>query len=356
MNREWILIALRFLSAMALFTFLGRSNVWMTPVVATVLVLGYRLGIFLTPVAIRTFGRMTTTAAFAVAALGSIAWYFGYPAIAAPLAAVGLAISGYLVKAKATRSPRGAALVAVAMNAGSLVAGVVLALGGESLELVLVGGTAILVLCAVLATTVQVEEVKPFRAATASPNGSNVRSLVAWSTLGGATGILVFSIFSVLPQTLIPAHGGALPSWYGWLVSVNAGVIVLFSLPIARWTAKHGLAGGVAPLMLGLAALTLPQFVNMATFPVAFAWVLIISIFECGLSALDHLAAQDGALLVKEACFGIGASLCVLVSRMSSGEMSGVVTGAVGLALAMIGAAAASKKSQPVAHPAAANA
>jgi hypothetical protein len=359
MNGESILVALRFLSAAALFTFLANSNVWMSPVMATILVLGYRLGTFATPAFVRLLGQSSEVGAFALAAGGGLAWYLGYEVIAAPALALGLAVGGYLLKAQAAHSARGAACIAVAMNAGSLAAGAFVALGSERKEFLLLGGTGILLFCTLMAWfqvrvgDAQVRAPRPSLSRGVESSRSLAR-IVAWSLLGMATGILVFSVFSVLPQTFMasPSHGGHLPSWYGWLISLNAGVIVLCSVPLARYTAQLGLMGGVLPLALGLVTLLLPLFIAVDSFTNACLWVVLISLFECGLSALDHLAAQAKTLLVKEASFGIGASLCVVVSRSSYASNSGLVMGLIGLGLTGAGVLMAQLLNARLAHPA----
>lgn len=338
MNGELVLLALRFLSAATLLTFIAQSNVWMSPVMATILILGYRLGVFVTPWFQRVFKSYSGPASFAMAALGAIAWHFGHEEIAAPLTALGMAISSYLIKAKAAHTARGAAWVAVAMNAGSLAAGAVLALAVGEKSLVILGGAGVLAVCAALAF--KLDETSEAHAPTTPPRSlSSARAVATWTMLGMATGILVFAVFSVLPQTLManPLHTGALPEWYGWLVSINAAIVVVVSVPLARYTSRYDLTGGVVPLIFGLITLLMPLILPVGTFAGALIWVCLISLCESGLSALDHLAVKDRSLLVKDASFGVGAGLCMLVSRLGAGETSGMVMGLVGLAFTLIG-------------------
>src|SRR6185437_8923697 len=120
---------IRFITATCLFALLGKANIWMNSISNIILAVGYRLFLILSPFAPRIFGRYGITVSLLLAALGAILFCFApsyLMIIGAVLIGIGLSVSGYLIKAEVSETPVGAAYNKIALNAGSLLSGLIL--------------------------------------------------------------------------------------------------------------------------------------------------------------------------------------------------------------------------------------
>lgn len=127
--------ALRFLSALCLFAVLAKGNGFLDAYSNTVLVLGYRVLLVFSPLLIRWVGRSAGGVCFLAAAAGAVLWLVpGVPVhlAAALLVGLGLSVGGYVLKTTVAESASGASWNKIALNGGSLLAGVYVALMNPS--------------------------------------------------------------------------------------------------------------------------------------------------------------------------------------------------------------------------------
>ncbi|MGW1074994.1 hypothetical protein [Streptomyces sp. NPDC002537] len=145
-----------------------------------------------------------------------------------------------------------------------------------------------------------------------------------WMLLGVAIGIKLFAVFAVLPQYLL-AKSGTLPGWYGCLVGLNAIVIVLLQKPVMTWITGRGTeATRTRAVLVALACcmivLAVPGWFHVERPAGALTWILLCSVVECAAGYLDVAASGAGCLFHKEAAAGLGAGLCVALSRAAGGS------------------------------------
>jgi hypothetical protein len=335
---------LRFLSALCLFAFLARANVFLDAYSNTVLVLGYRVLLVFSPLLIRWVGRSAGGVCFLLAAGGTALWLVPDTSVhllAALIVGLGLSVGGYVLKASVSESAAGASWNKIALNGGSLIAGVYVALLKPSWGMA--GFLVPLVLVLALSGGLALWAVRGSRrdAPRQSPKPPvSGRLKLGWALLGIAIGIKLFAVFSILPQYLL-AETGALPSWYGYLVSLNAIVIIAFQKPIMTWITSRGtettrtrwVLGALAGCMLILAT---PGWFRVEWMVGALGWILLCSVAECAASYLDVSASGAGCLFHKEAAAGLGAGLCVALSRFA-GDLGPELIGGLGLVCIVAG-------------------
>lgn len=124
------LFVIRMITAVSLFAVLGKANVWLDTATNSILALGYRALLLLLPLTLLILGRRSLSVTLLCASLGLVLLALtsqqGMVMFAAGLFAYGIAIAGYLIKSEAAQTREGAAYNRVAMNMGSLVAGLIL--------------------------------------------------------------------------------------------------------------------------------------------------------------------------------------------------------------------------------------
>lgn len=124
------LFTIRIITAVALFAVLGKANVWLDTATNSILALGYRALLLLLPLTLLVLGRRSLSVTLLCAAMGlvllAVTRNQGVVMFAAALFAYGIAIAGYLIKSEAAQTKEGAAYNRVAMNMGSLLAGLIL--------------------------------------------------------------------------------------------------------------------------------------------------------------------------------------------------------------------------------------
>ncbi|WP_367043745.1 hypothetical protein [Streptomyces sp. Je 1-332] len=331
---------LRFLSALCLFAILAKGNVLLDAYSNTVLVLGYRVLLVFSPLLIRWVGHSAGGVCFLAAAGGAVLWTVpGTPVhlMAALLVGLGLSVGGYVLKATAAESPSGASWNKIALNGGSLLAGVYVALMDPTWGVI--GFLAPLIAVLALSGALSLWAVRgdtgrlgPRHDVGPETTG---RHKAGWSLLGIAIGIKLFAVFSILPQYLL-LTSGELPAWYGYLISLNAAVVILLQKPVMSLITAGGSTQAREKFVLALLAacmvvLATPSLFRVELLPGALLWITLCSVIECAASYLDVAASRAACLFHKEAAAGVGAGLCVALSRFA-GDIGPELIGGVGLA------------------------
>lgn len=327
---------IRFITATCLFAFLGKANLWLNPLSNIILAIGYRFFLVLSPLFVRLAKKQAVALSLVLASLGALLLaYFNQPsflAIGALLVGIGLSVSGYLIKSEVAESPKGAAYNKIALNAGSLVSGLILLLALHNKQfffsLAALSFFAISVL-ALFSTQKKKSPSLPF------PQDQCLRKWFGWILVGVAVGIKLFGVFAVLPQYLL-STSGTLPYWYGLMIFVNSGIIILCQLPIIHWTEQfkshnHSFKITLTIMILGMLLIATPNLFHANTLIGALIWTIFLSIIECFASYLDVLGSRARFLLVKETSVGLGAGLTVFFSRYFSAPLSSLLIGATGM-------------------------
>lgn len=331
---------IRFITATCLFAFLGKANIWLNPLSNVLLAFGYRLFLVLSPLFSKLSGKYAITAALLFSALGTLFFCLHqdyFLALGAILVGIGFSVSGYLIKAEASETPTGAAHNKIALNAGSLVSGLVLLISINSKN-IFFGVAAVILFAASLATFFVSRKKK--EVALPLPKSFSKRKWIGWLLVGVAIGIKFFGVLSVLPQYIL-SRQGTLPSWYGLTLFVNSGIIILLQLPIIHWIEKfkannHSFKMTLIVMILGMILIAFPQSFYAYTLVGAFVWTALLSIVECFASYLDVQGSRAGFLFIKEVAVGLGAGLTVFFSRYLPASYSSLVIGAAGIAAILI--------------------
>lgn len=333
-----MIFLIRFITATCLFAFLGKANVWLTPVSNILLAIGYRFFLILSPLFGKAAGKYAVTIALLLSGLGAILFcshVSGFLVLGALVLGVGLSVSGYLIKAEAAQSPSGAAFNKIALNAGSLLSGVILLVTINSKYWFFGISAFVLFLTALVSFIFSRKQLPPIRLLT--PKRISPRRFLAWILLGIAVGIKLFGVFSVLPQYLIDSKG-YLPNWYGIMIFLNSGVVILFQLPIIHWIERYHHRNNAFTLVvffmiLGMLLIGFPQILHVQNWTGAVLWTFLLSLIECCASYLDLAAARAQFLLIKETAVGIGAGLTVFFSREFVPPRSNLLIGVIGIFL-----------------------
>ena len=245
---------------------------------------------------------------------------------------VGLSVSGYLIKSEVSQSPSGAAHNKIALNAGSLLSGIIILIFFGTKNLFFILSALLLLICSAIAyfnAHKQKEIHLPI------PKLFCKRKFVGWLLVGVSIGIKLFGVFSVLPQYLI-SELHKLPNWYGVMVFVNSVVIIVFQLPIIHFIEKFKVNNfsfkiTLLIMSLGMLIIAFPEAFYAQTFFGALIWTFLLSIVECCASYLDVQGSRAGYLLIKETAVGLGAGLTVLISRYFDPSLSSIATGMLGI-------------------------
>lgn len=328
---------IRFITATCLFAFLGKANIWLNSVSNVILAVGYRFFLILSPILAKKTGKYSVAISLLIAALGTLLFCFNSTylmALGAVMVGIGLSVSGYLIKSEVSETPSGAAHNKIALNAGSLLSGIIILvfLGTKNLFFIV---AALLLLISCLIAYFNSHKQKEIRLPI--PKSFCKKRFVGWLLVGMSIGIKLFGVFSVLPQYLINELG-KLPNWYGIMVFINSIVIIMFQLPIINFIEKFKINNlsfklTLAAMVLGMAIIAVPQAFYAETFFGALIWTVLLSIVECCASYLDVQGSRAGYLLIKETSVGLGAGLTVLISRYLDPSISSISTGILGIAI-----------------------
>jgi MFS family permease len=338
-----VIFFIRFITATCLFSFLGKANVWLTPLSNIILAIGYRFFLILSPIFDRLGKKYAVGLALIFSAIGSLLFFSSHEyllILGALLVGIGLSVSGYLIKAEASETPSGAAFNKIALNAGSLLSGLILLLAITSKSFFFTIGAGVLFLTAIIALIFGHKKKKAVHLPV--PKQFNLRRYIAWLLVGIAVGIKLFGVFSVLPQYLIDEKG-YLPNWYGLMIFLNSGIVILLQLPLIHFIERfkannHAFKLVLIVMCLGMLLIAFPQVFHVQHIMGATLWTLLLSVIECFASYLDVQGSRDGFLLIKETSVGLGAGLTVLLSRELTFPFSAMSVGLVGIAVILIAA------------------
>ncbi len=335
---DFNLISIRIVTAVTLFAVLGEANIWLDATTNTVLALGYRFGLVLLPVTIHLFGGRSLLVSLAAMAAGAGLLSLNGSLIqslsAACLFSYGAANSGYLIKNVAAQSKRGSANNRIAMNVGAFTAGLVIMLPFLRQDVFFWGAAALIAGCALVAMPRRFDttliHVKIFQ-------GQSAGAIVAWISVGTAMGMMLFGVFSVLPQTILKS-GQSLPAWYGLMIILNSAVVVLGQIPTLKFiemTGRFRLLVIFAFIFSGFLLLAFPGAFHVHTFTGAVVWVFMISLAECTFGHIDYYSVRQKTMFIKEICIGIGAALTVGLMRWVSFSFSAILVAVIGILLTL---------------------
>lgn len=337
---NWDIYCSRLLSSLCLFWIISEANVYLDSIDNTLLVLGYRFFILLTPLLFYIAKQKLTFYAFLLVEFGLFAWYFEYWTIGTVLFSIGIAVSGFMLKYHASHTPAGSAGNKIAINIGSIGSGLIIAFG-----LGLKTGFA---LCALVVGCAMVLYLLYYKrqnncADKYMSHDLDIRNIwslkgVAWSLVGIVTGVKLISFVSILPQFAILMNNGILPVWFGYLIISNSLFVVLFQSHIMSYVKSSNMRFSISVLSLGMIVITLSPFMHLSEMMGALIWTFILSFVECCISYLDVLSKRDNLLLIKEIFVGVGCALTVFIVRYYGPELGAVLVGV--MALIMLGCAA----------------
>lgn len=328
----------RLVSALCLFWILAEANVWLDPVNNVILVLGYRLFILLTPLFFMFFRHKLTFIASLILELGIALWLLNFVFLGTVCFAVGISISGYMLKYYSVFSTKGAAGNKIALNLGSVLSGCMVSLSQNK--------TVTLIACFILMTISVMSFVKYYIRVNLNEFPSNNRHFqfntiftakgMAWALIGFVIGVKLISIVSILPQFAINGNHGNLPSWYGLMLILNSILVVALQMPIMNWVSNFSKSAAIIPLMLGMIIVLFSNNFYLDFIYGAFIWTLSLSIIECCVSYLDKLSQDDDCLLIKESCVGLGSALTVFFVRFFSPQVGSMYIGAISVGLLIV--------------------
>lgn len=326
---------IRFITATVLFAFLGKANIWLNSISNIILAMGYRFFLILSPLFARTAGKYSVALSLLIAAIGAILFAIDSNIAmigGAIMVGIGLSISGYLIKSEASETPTGAAHNKIALNAGSLLSGIVLVMyfGTKNLFFFLSG--AVLLISFIVAITIAHKQ-KDIQLPI--PRSFSKRKFIGWLLVGVSIGIKLFGVFSILPQHLLnELH--KLPNWYGAMIFLNSIIIILLQIPIINFIEKFKANNNsfkitLMIMLVGMVIIAFPNIFYAETFYGALVWTILLSLVECCASYLDVQGSRAGYLLIKETSVGLGGGLTVLLSRYIHPTFASVSIGLVGL-------------------------
>jgi len=329
----------RAVSALCLFLILAEANLWLNGIDNTIFVLGYRLFIIVTPILFAIFRNRLTFFAFVLVEVGLFLWVMHIDLIGTVLISLGLAVSGYMIKYYVASTKKGVSGNKIALNAGSLLSGLLIFLTQNRLIM--------LFACMVLIVTSSMSfllfyKANKFKGLSIKKSHFSYVEIVskraiAWCIVGFVSGVKLIAIVSILPQFMLQALNGKLPAWYGLMLSLNCLVIIILQVPIIRVISRLETIKVFIPLTIGMMIIMLSYFFDLNSFLGAFIWTFSLSIIECAITYLDKLAREDDLLLVKEAAVGVGSAVTVCVVRSVSSNYSAFLVGSISLVLLLVG-------------------
>ena len=328
----------RLVSALCLFWILAEANVWLDPLNNVILVLGYRLFILLTPFFFLFFRHKLTFVAMLILELGIALWLLNLTMIGTIFFAIGISVSGYMLKYYSSFSTKGAAGNKIALNLGSILSGCMVAFSQSK--------STALIACLILMLFSFFSFAKYFKRADISNFKSDKKHFqfnniftkqgVAWAILGFVIGVKLISIVSILPQFAMTGNDGKLPAWFGFMLILNSLIVVVLQVPIMNLVQKLNKLQAILPLFIGMLIILLSPALNISTVAGAFLWTFALSIVECCLSYLDKLSQDDSCLLIKEACVGVGSAATVYFVRFFSPHVGAIYIGSISIILLLI--------------------
>lgn len=331
---------IRFITAVCLFSFLGKANIWLNPLSNIILAIGYRFFLIFSPFFKKYAGKHAVLMALLLTMLGIVLFIFNIAAlniIGAFLVSTGLSVSGFLIKAEVSEIPSGAAHNKIALNAGSLLAGIILLISIHNKNYFFIGFILLLFITCIISSKLSTNKKEcniPHK------GNKDFKKLIGWSLIGITTGIKLFGVFSVLPQYILHTRS-VLPNWYGLIVLLNSGVVILLQLPIIKLIQKFDRNNNsfnitISMMFLGMLLIAYPNIFLINTLGGALIWTILLSIIECSASYLDVQSSREGYLFIKEVSVGLGAGVTVALSRYLPPSYSSLSIGLTGAACIII--------------------
>ncbi|UZE30109.1 hypothetical protein AB3464_21645 [Pseudomonas asplenii] len=329
------LFIIRIITAVSLFAVLGKANVWLDTATNSILALGYRALLLLLPLTLLLLGRRSLGVTLLCAAGGLVLLALtkdqGIVMFGAALFAYGIAIAGYLIKSEAAQTKEGAAYNRVAMNMGSLIAGLILLSPQLTPTLFFLGAAGFVLMCLPVAIGASIQ-LPVISTPTKSQGGTGWLGKLPWVIAGIIMGIKLFGVFSILPQAIL-RETGELPSWYGLMLILNSAVVVFLQVPVMRVieaTGRFKVFTVIGIIFAGFLVLSSPALFNVQTLLGAFIWVTLLSIAECAFSYLDYFSVKQNSMFAKEVSLGVGAGVTVLLMRVLPDPYNAYVLGLIG--------------------------
>ncbi len=334
-----LIFLIRFITATCLFAFLGKANIWLSSSSNVILAMGYRFFLILSPLLTQITGKYSVAIALLLAVLGSLFFCINSATtmiVGAILVGIGLSVSGYLIKSEASETPLGAAHNKIALNAGSLLSGIIIMLYYGEKNLFFILAACILFLSFLIAFF---KAHKRNKMQLPVPRLFSIRKFTGWLLVGVSIGIKLFGVFSVLPQYLLNTLGD-IPNWYGIMVFLNSAIIIVLQIPIINFVEKFKAYNvsfklTLTAMIIGMLIISFPEIFYVEKFIGAFIWTALLSLVECCASYLDVQGSRAGYLLIKETSVGLGAGLTVLISRYGDPSFSSITTGVLGIVVIM---------------------
>ncbi|MFT3742204.1 MAG: hypothetical protein QM752_06000 [Gammaproteobacteria bacterium] len=324
---------IRFVTATCLFAFLGKANIWLTPLSNTLLAIGYRFFLITSPLFSRLFGKYAITIALIISTIGTLLFCLNgnyQMTIGSILVGIGFSVSGYLIKSEAAETTTGAAHNKIALNAGSLASGIVLLLSINSKDVFFFISACVLFFIILFSIKNSIKK----DIVLSIPKSFDKKRWFGWLFVGIAIGIKFFGVLSVLPQYILSTKHN-LPNWYGIMIFINSGTVILLQIPIIRLLDRFHPNNSVKItfylMLIGMILIAFPQYFHAYTMIGAALWTIILSIIECFASYLDAYGSKAGFLLVKETAVGIGAGLAVFFGRYFTSDVSSLLISGCGI-------------------------
>ncbi|MBP9741754.1 MAG: hypothetical protein KBD37_00175 [Burkholderiales bacterium] len=288
-----------------------------------------------TPLLILTAKKQSLSISISIATIGLCLLFFSNTDIrllAIIFISIGISISGYLIRFEAAETPSGAAYNKIAVNIGSVLSGLFLYFSIKNQTAFLLISIIIFVFIILLTINRTKHSIHTIQNNKFS---RDPRIILGWIFLGISIGIKMYSLYSLLPQYLL-SQLKILPTWYGFLITINGLVIIFLQLPIMQLITRSATNNGPLKItftimgsgMLLITALYLPIFTNIIILCV---WVILLSLVECAVSYLDVAGVKMNSLFIKELFIGVGGGICVLCGRLFSVHVASLMTGTIGL-------------------------
>lgn len=350
-----ILFASRLVSAICLYLFLARANIYLTELEQAVLVSGYRFLLIFSPLLDFLFPKRAAFFGFLSAALACLFLCFHPSIILIFLFALGLSCGGFLIKKQAAETAQGAGFNKLALSLGSITAGGLLFFIPENRLLFFCFTGVLLTLSSTIIffqknpvplnsicksqTSIQQSITNSFLTVNSKVFGSTETNIFNWKKdirtknlsvsiwlfCGISIGIRVFGLFVILPQYLIHQLG-ALPSWYGFVIASYGAAVIISQMPaICKWKIRS-FAVAVTALFLSCILLAFPQTFAVHHKICCLFWCWILAIEEIFAPYIDAEASKNEALLYKELGVGLGGALSVWMMRsFFSPQLTGLI-------------------------------
>lgn len=325
------LFLIRLISAICLYLFLAKANIYFTEFEQSIFVGGYRFLLVFAPLMAFFFPQKGVAVGFALAAASSLGFLIGSSVWLIVLLSLGLSSGGFLIKRQATETAKGAALNKMALSLGSIVSGLALMILPDNRSLFFVF-MALLLGIASFGGILQSQEVSriPFY-----NYERRFLPILTWVLCGISIGVRLFSLFVILPQYLINQLG-ELPLWYGWAVSLYSIAVMLSQLPALLNKQVRSFFWAASALFISCLLLTMPHIFAVETLPGCAIWCLLLVGEEVFAPYIDAEASQNNALLYKEIGVGIGGALSVWLMRSYHSPLWAGLLGACSIGLTFL--------------------